>query len=123
MTPQRRLIFEILEKDQNHPTAEEIYQRVIQVMPDVSQATVYNTLNELMKLGELTEVSGLAEKSQRYETNHVAHHHLYCTSCHKIVDVEEELSGLQLPQDKTAGYMINASQVTFYGLCPDCQQN
>ncbi len=121
ITPQRRLIFEILSDDASHPSVETIYQRVLQVMPDVSQATVYNTLHELVALGELAEVTGTAEKSQRYDTKTIHHHHLYCTRCHQIIDIEGDFGGLALPDEKAAGFKIENSQVTFYGVCPDCQ--
>lgn len=123
ITPQRRLIFQILSGDENHPTADHIYQRVLQDMPDVSQATVYNILHELVALGELIEVKGSTGKSQRYDTKSSQHHHLYCTRCHRITDIDETFGPLALSPDKAAGYRISTSQVTFYGICPDCQED
>jgi Fe2+ or Zn2+ uptake regulation protein len=123
ITPQRRLIFELLSGDESHPTAEDVYQRILQVMPDVSQATVYNTLHELVTMGELAEVKVSTVDGQRYDTNNISHHHLYCTRCHKITDIEGEFGSLALPSEKMAGYQIEKSQVTFYGVCPDCREN
>ena len=50
ITPQRRAIFRALIHGDSHPTAEEVYQRVLSVMPDISRATVYNTLHELVAM-------------------------------------------------------------------------
>ena len=77
ITPQRRVILEVLTRDDSHPTADEIYQRVLSMMPDVSRTTVYNTLRELVALGELVEVHGLSEGGMRYDADAGVHHHLF----------------------------------------------
>ena len=121
ITPQRRVILELLAQDDSHPTAEEIYQRVLSVMPDVSRTTVYNTFRELIDLGELTPVHDLSEGGQRYDTNKEMHHHLYCVECHTLIDIDHDFEGLALSPQETAGYQILSRQVTFYGICPGCQ--
>ena len=121
ITPQRRVILELLANDKSHPTAEEVYQRVLAVMPDVSRTTVYNTFRELSDLGELTPVHDLSEGGQRYDTNNEIHHHLYCVECHKLIDIDHDFEGLDLAPEDRAGYQILNRQVTFYGICPDCQ--
>lgn len=121
ITPQRRVIFELLAEDDSHPTTEEIYQHVISAMPDVSRTTVYNTLRELVALGELVEVEDLSGGGTRYDTTTGNHHHLFCMSCHTLIDIDRDFEGLELAGEETAGYHIVKSQVTFYGLCPACQ--
>ena len=121
ITPQRRLILEILTNDDSHPTSEQVYQRVMTVMPDVSRTTVYNTFRELCDLGELMPVHDLSEGGQRYDTNNESHHHLYCVKRHKLIDIDHDFVGLDLPPDERSGYQILSHQVTFYGTCPECQ--
>jgi Fe2+ or Zn2+ uptake regulation protein len=123
ITPQRRAIFELLSENDRHPTADEIYQAVLSVMPDVSRTTVYNTLHELVALGELTAVEDLSAGGTRYDTNSSRHHHLFCMRCHTLVDISPDLADVELPLEETAGYRIVRSQVTFYGICPDCQNS
>ena len=91
------------------------------MMPDISRATIYNTVKTLVSLGELHEVEELGETSKRYDPNTEPHHHLYCERCHQLIDIEPELNWISLSPEKTRGYKICRSQVTFYGLCPDCQ--
>ncbi|HNT76999.1 MAG TPA: Fur family transcriptional regulator [Anaerolineae bacterium] len=122
ITPQRRLILEVLTQHSEHPTAEEIYQQVVTTMPDVSRATVYNTLRELMTLGGVTEAFESGEGGVRYETNPGNHHHLFCTRCYKLVDIHHDFAEVALSPGELAGYQIVGHQVTFYGLCPDCQE-
>ena len=121
ITPQRRLILELLANDDSHPTADQVYQRVLSIMPDVSRTTVYNTFRELSDLGELTPVHDLSEGGQRYDTDSGPHHHLYCTECHTLIDIDRDFKGLNLKPKETSGYQILSRQVTFYGICPDCQ--
>lgn len=121
ITPQRRAIFELLAQDDTHPTAEEIYQRVLAVMPDVSRTTVYNTIHELLTLGELAEVEELSAAGTRYDTHTNQHHHLFCLRCKNLVDIDRDLAGLDLAPEETSGYQIVRRQVTFYGYCPNCQ--
>ncbi|MFP3897150.1 MAG: Fur family transcriptional regulator [Anaerolineales bacterium] len=121
VTPQRRVIFELLVDDETHPTADEIYQRVLNQLPDVSCTTVYNTLHELVALGELSPVEGLGDDGTRYDTNTDDHHHLYCLRCHAVVDVDRSFEGLELEAAERAGYQTVRKRVTFYGYCPECQ--
>lgn len=122
ITPQRRLIFELLAEDASHPTAEELYQLVISRMPDVSQTTVYNTLRELMAIGELAPVENLSESGARFDTNTRNHHHLFCMHCHTLVDIEREFPDIELSLEEARGYQIVKNQVTFYGVCQECQK-
>lgn len=121
ITPQRRVIFELLVNDDSHPTAEEIYQRVLSIMPEVSRTTVYNSLRELIALGELVAIEDLSERGIRYDTNTDNHHHIFCMRCHTLIDIGRDFEGLELLPEETSGYQIMRSQVTFYGYCPNCQ--
>lgn len=121
VTPQRRVVFELLVEDKTHPTANEIYQRVLKDMPDVSRTTVYNTLYELVALGELVPVEGFGDNGTRYDTDPDEHHHLFCLHCHKLTDINQDFEGFELAAKEKAGYRIVRKRVTFYGYCPECQ--
>ena len=121
ITPQRRLIFELLAGNDNHPNAEELYQLVRSQMPNVSRATVYNTLRELAALGEIAPVENLSEAGARFDTNTNPHHHLFCMHCHTLVDIERDFQDIKLTREEAQGYQIKKNQVTFYGICENCQ--
>lgn len=121
ITPQRRAIFDILSEGEGHPTAEEVYQRVLAVLPDTSRTTVYNTLRELVELGELIEVEEMNDGGTRYDTNTGQHHHLLCLNCHTLSDISRDFEGLELAAEEAGGYRIVRRQVIFYGYCPACQ--
>ena len=122
ITPQRRVIVDLLVGDDTHPTAEQVYQRAVAVMPEISRTTVYNTLRELVELGELAPVENLSESGTRYDTNMDDHHHLFCIRCNRLVDVTLDIAGLEIPDEQAMGFKILKGQVTFYGVCPDCQR-
>ena len=120
VTPQRRFIFQVLEESRDHPSAEEIYAKVRAILPDISLATVYNTLRELVNLGEVWELD-LGEGKSRYDPDTADHHHLICVRCHKVVDVACDIKGLELTPEERQGYHILRTHVIFHGLCPACQ--
>ncbi len=120
VTPQRRHIFEALHHSPEHPSAEDIYDAVREVLPDISLATVYHTLNDLAAMGELVELD-LGEGKSRYDTVTDGHPHLVCQVCRRVEDVALDLDCVQLLREETHGYQIERCAVVFYGLCPECQ--
>ena len=52
-TSQRILIWGALVNDLSHPTADDLYCRLKPQLPSLSQATLYNVLNELVEWGEI----------------------------------------------------------------------
>jgi Fe2+ or Zn2+ uptake regulation protein len=121
LTPQRRAIVERLRADHGHPDADDVYRQVAASLPDVSRTTVYNTLRELVDLGELIPVERSGPGGTRYDTNPEPHHHLLCIHCRRLVDIRRKFGELKLTSGERAGYRIVSRQVTFYGCCPDCQ--
>lgn len=120
ITPQRLMIFEILENNTSHPSAEEIYKKVKDIYPTVSFTTIYKTLEVLRDLGELKELT-IDDARKHYDPNISTHHHIICTSCKKILDVFEDFSShIKLPESFNANYSVSNFQVSFYGICKEC---
>ncbi|WP_329376545.1 transcriptional repressor [Streptomyces sp. NBC_01351] len=121
MTSQRRVVAEVLEGEHVHLTADEVHARAAQLLPEISRATVYNTLSELVSLGEVAEVSAQG-RAKRYDPNaHHPHQHLVCSECGTIRDVHptgDPLAGL--PAQERFGFTVSEVEVTYRGLCPDC---
>ncbi|MGW6393245.1 Fur family transcriptional regulator [Streptomyces sp. NPDC055103] len=121
MTSQRRVVAEVLDGDHVHLTADEVYARAAERLPEISRATVYNTLAELVLLGELGEVSARG-RAKRYDPNaHRPHQHLVCSRCGTIRDVHPTGDPLAaLPEQERFGFTVSAVEVTYRGLCPQC---
>jgi Fur family transcriptional regulator, stress-responsive regulator len=119
MTAQRRVIAQALDGDHIHLTAEQIFQRARQHLPELSLATVYNTLNELVALGELQQMD-VAGGPTRYDPNtEHRHDHLVCLRCGEVHDVFPR-GKLQLPASQRFGHRIVGQDTVFKGYCPKC---
>ncbi|MEX6430367.1 Fur family transcriptional regulator [Ferrimicrobium acidiphilum] len=122
LSAQRRAVAEVLEGDNLHLSAEEIYQRARGRLDEISQATVYNTLRELVAMQELRVVA-VEDGVKRYDPNvAVAHHHLLCTSCQTLTDVHP-IGGdcVALGAEERSGYIITGMEILFKGVCPQCR--
>jgi Fur family ferric uptake transcriptional regulator len=123
MTPQRRVVAEVLRGEHVHLSAEAIHARARRRLPEISLATVYNTLNELVSMGEVLEVAA-GSGPKRYDPNVVEpHQHLVCLDCNELRDVRPTGErSLRLPADEQHGYEILEVDVVFRGRCPRCQR-
>jgi Fur family transcriptional regulator, stress-responsive regulator len=118
LTAQRRVIAEALAGEHVHLTADEVFERARARLPEVSRATVYNTLNELVGMGELLEMTH-ADGRRRYDPNvEERHHHLVCIDCGRTLDVTAD--DPRLPDEQLHGFELLDVQVTFRARCPDC---
>ena len=121
LTAQRRVVAEVLDGDHVHFTADEVHARAAERLPEISRATVYNTLGELVSIGEVHEVS-TDGRAERYDPNvRHPHQHLVCARCGVIRDVHPRGNPLaDLPIAERFGFAILNVEVTYRGLCPTC---
>jgi Fur family transcriptional regulator, stress-responsive regulator len=121
ITPQRRVIAQALEGEHVHLTADEVLGIARGRLPEVSLATVYNTLNEMVAMGEVQQVDA-GPGPTRYDPNvQLPHHHLVCLRCGELRDVypgDEE--SIELPQSQRFSYQVVSREVLFQGYCPRC---
>ncbi|WP_415949021.1 Fur family transcriptional regulator [Streptomyces sp. KLOTTS4A1] len=121
MTSQRRVVAEVLDGEHVHLTADEVLVRAAEKLPEISRATVYNTLGELVSLGEVIEVA-TDGRAKRYDPNaRTPHQHLVCSGCGAIRDVRPQGDPLaDLPSTERYGFTVEAAEVTYRGVCPAC---
>jgi Fur family ferric uptake transcriptional regulator len=120
VTPQRLAVLTALQATHEHLSAEEVFEEIRGKMPTLSLATVYNTLGELRRLGQLRAlpVSGRV----RYDlVARGPHHHLVCENCQRVVDLDpERVAQPELPANEVQGFAILTAEVIFRSICPDC---
>ncbi len=118
VTPQRIAIINYLEEVKDHPTAEDIYLAIIKNYPTISLATVYNTLDKLEEINEITKLKISEDNKVNYEYDSLPHHHFYCKDCKKIFDIDVacEFSKKQYFD----GHKIEEVHGYFKGLCKNC---
>ena len=120
MTPQRREVYEVLMKHQDHPTATEVFMRVKERMPAISLATVYNCLDTLSGAG--CSIQGNVDREpSRYCGNLSPHGHFHCDECGSVLDVPlkegaEASKAVKLPR----GAVVERLEVAVRGHCPEC---
>ena len=118
MTPQRAEILRVLDGNTAHPTAEDIYASVRRRLPGVSFATVYNTLQSLLNLGELREIR-MERGRSRFDPGMAPHAHLMCVSCSSIADVRVP-GRSPAPAGAPRGFRVLSCNIEFFGICPAC---
>src|SRR5579862_6464240 len=116
-TPQRRAILEAFRGGPaEHLSADEVYARAAESVPDLSRGTVYATLAEFSELGLLSAYG--APEPVRYETNTTHHSHFHCRVCLRTFDL---LSGLQSPEEITdPGFAVERIDTSAEGICTEC---
>ena len=124
MTRARELVFrEILSAPGVHPNADEIRRRLRAKKKDIGLATIYRTLNLLVRSGLVTAVD-LGEGHSHYEPewNETAHGHLICLACGRVQEFAQ--AGIQeaihrIGEEK--GYRLDKFSLQVFGFCRDCE--
>ena len=106
-----------------HADAETVFQAVLPALPGTSIQNVHNVLGDLTAAGLLRRIEP-AGSAARYERRiGDNHHHVVCTSCGAVADVDCVVGHAPcLHPSEAGGYAIDTAEVTFWGACPSCQE-
>jgi Fe2+ or Zn2+ uptake regulation protein len=105
-----------------HATAEQLYDAIRPTLTGTSLQAVYGVLAAFTSAGLVRRIepAGSAALFERRVGDN--HHHIVCTRCHSVRDVECVTGEAPcLTPNDTAGFVVQTAEVTFWGLCPDCQ--
>ena len=122
-TPQRQEIWNELLSSTEHRDAEEIYHTLLKKGITVSRATVYRTIDVLVK-NNLIEKLEIGDGRARFEYNDKFQHHdhLICTSCERIIEFhDKEIEKLQRKVAKKYNFELIHHSHQLFGFCKDCQ--
>jgi len=120
LTHQRIEIFREIAQTEDHPDADQIFQRVRGRMPTVSLDTVYRTLWLLNDLG-LVKTLGASRERTRFDANLNSHHHFVCGQCGFTRDFySNDLDNIRLPDSVDSFGEIDATHVEVRGICQQC---
>jgi Fur family peroxide stress response transcriptional regulator len=121
-THQRQVLYDVMQTMPGHPSPEEVYARVKRRIPAISLATVYKNIHLFVGKGVLKEVS-MHHGSLRVELNSHRHHHMVCTQCKAIADIEEkDLGVLPALQHLPGGFQMQRYAIDVIGICAACQK-
>jgi Fe2+ or Zn2+ uptake regulation protein len=120
ITPQRRAILDIIQKQGGHLSADEIYHLARREVPRLSLSTVYRTL-ELLKDLDLVSELHLAGDHYRYEAQSGEHQHLVCLNCRKVIEFQcGHCAGIHQKLADQHNFKITSSRVELFGYCEEC---
>jgi len=114
-TPQREVVFDVLLKKRDHPTADEVYARVRSEMPTISLATVYNCLETLVQCN-LVRAVNFERGPTRYCPNLRPHAHFHDENTGATYDIELSPDVLEMVHATLPrGYDASSVEIIFRG--------
>ena len=127
LTPQREATVRVLlEREEDHLSAEDIYLLVKEKAPEIGLATVYRTLELLSELKIVDKINfgdGVSRYDLRKEGAAHFHHHLVCMECGSVEEIVEDLlEDVEKIVQKDWGFQVKDHRLTFHGICQKCHK-
>ena len=119
-TMQKQIIRRVVHELGNHPSAEQVYQRVVVEYPNISKATVYRNLSQMARAGELKNAGNFAGVTH-YDHQCHEHYHFICSKCGRIYDVDA-CGDLARMFSVPEGFDMQNYTLSFEGVCKECNQ-
>ena len=122
VTRPRLAVLELLRQG-GHLEADEIATRVRERLDSVSMQAIYDVLGALARVGLARRIEP-ADSAARYEQRvGDNHHHVVCRGCGAVADVDCVVGAAPCLEPSSAhGFLVDEAEVTFWGLCSDCQE-
>jgi Fur family ferric uptake transcriptional regulator len=124
VTAQRIAIADVVLGADRHLSAEEVAQELASRAAPAGTATVYRTLELLVRSGLAAE-RDFGEGFKRYEPARDAphHEHLLCTVCGRVTEFRDErLERMTTLTAEANGYARERHRLVIYGVCGECQR-
>jgi len=126
LTPQREATVRVLlENEEDHLSAEEVFMLVKEKYPEIGLATVYRTLELLSELHVVEKLNfgdGVARYDLRDDSAHHHHHHLICVQCGSVQEIMEDwLLHLEKRLEKEYRFTVLDHRLDFHGICSRCR--
>jgi len=119
---QRQQILNTLQDFSDHPTAEQIFEKVRNDIPSISLGTVYRNLGLLVEQNIIRKFISPGESSVRYDGRNDEHSHLVCEVCQKVFDIDvSTFSQLDETLEHDTGFLVKEHDIVLRGICKDCK--
>jgi len=120
VTAQRLAVYQAVQTTP-HAMADDICKTVRAELGVISRQAVYDALNVMSEHGLIRKIQP-AGSAARYEHRVDNHHHLACRTCGNLVDIDCAIGEAPcLTANDNHGYKIDEAEVTYWGICPECQ--
>jgi Fur family ferric uptake transcriptional regulator len=122
-TPQRVEVLATLALEHDDATAQELWRRIRDAgNKTLGLATVYRTLSLLVDQGVIDVLAHHGSELCYRLCTDGHHHHLLCTGCHKVVEIDEcELGDWAERVAASRGFVITDHRLEISGLCAACR--
>ena len=121
MTNQRLVILNHLKDVKTHPTAEMVYDSVIEKLPQITLATVYRNLNLLARENKILKFT--VNDINRFDGDISNHQHCVCKTCGKIIDLfQEKITNFAIDTINTNKFNAQSVSIIYYGYCTNCKK-
>ncbi len=122
LTKQRQSVLRVIRESDKHLSANEVFDDARRLLPGISFATVYNSLNYLKKEGLIGEIR-FGTDAKLYDRKLTRHDHAICDGCGKLVDLEVPLpNGLLEVAAECSNFKDVVIELTLRGLCSECSK-
>ena len=121
-TRQRLEVLAELARERDDVTAQTLWRRLRERDSATGLATVYRTLALLSEKGVVDALSHHGTELCYRLCGDAHHHHLTCSSCHRVVEVDQ--CGIEAWLDEVSrrhGFVATDHRIEITGLCPDCR--
>ena len=121
LTPQRKIIADVIHDAEDNLTAEEIISRVQERIPEVHKSTIYRNLELLEKAGCVFK-SELGNHFIYHHAEEGHHHHVVCSKCGKTLDCDENLfASVEKSIIEKYGFLVDFKHLVINGICETCR--
>ncbi|MDF2652426.1 MAG: transcriptional repressor [Paenibacillus sp.] len=126
VTQQREAtIWVLLENDQDHMSAEDVFMILKAKVPEIGLATVYRTLellSELHIVEKMTFGDGITRFDLRNQNHEHMHHHVICKECEFVREIQEDwLHELEERIARRYGFVVTDHRLDFVGVYNKCE--
>lgn len=117
---QREVIFNILKNTTSHPTADWVFAKAREQIPNISLGTVYRNLSGLCENGKVISFTTNNGESCHYDARVEPHAHFCCEGCGKVIDCFINDGIVEEQAKELLGCSITRREVILYGNCAEC---
>ncbi len=126
ITQQREAVAQIVFSSSGHLSVDDIAQRLRQEDERIGKATIYRTLDLLVK-SKLVEEHDFGEGFKRYEhrlSRQPVHEHLICVECGTVIEFRsDEVQRIEERMLQDHGFTPARHRLEIYGLCQECRNS
>ncbi len=122
VTAPRLAVFRAVAETPGHPDVETVARRARALIGSLSTQAVYDALRALTAAGLLRRIEPAGSPARFEARVGDNHHHVVCRVCGVARDIDCVVGAAPcLSPSEAGGFLVDEAEVTFWGVCPECQ--